>query len=57
VAVGGETKYTCVDGPEFNGHEVDFDLLMSRLQAYIPEEQMAMNHSRGYVEVREAWKH
>jgi ferredoxin--NADP+ reductase len=46
VEIGGETKYTCVDGPEFNGHEVNFDLLMNRLQAYIPEEQMAMNHVR-----------
>jgi hypothetical protein len=43
VEVGGETKYTCVDGPEFDGHEVDFDLLMKRLQAYIPEESIAMN--------------
>jgi ferredoxin--NADP+ reductase len=46
VEIGGETKYTCVDGPEFNGHEVNFDLLMNRLQAYIPEEHMAMNHVR-----------
>ncbi|MBI5408057.1 MAG: sulfide/dihydroorotate dehydrogenase-like FAD/NAD-binding protein [Nitrospirae bacterium] len=46
VQVGGETKYTCVDGPEFNGHEVDFDLLMKRLQGYIPEENIAMNHIR-----------
>lgn len=44
VQVGGETKYTCVDGPEFNGHEVDFDLLMKRLQAYLPEEGVAMSH-------------
>ena len=45
VEVGGETKYTCVDGPEFDGHEVDFDLLMKRLQAYVTEEDTAMNHS------------
>jgi ferredoxin--NADP+ reductase len=44
VEIGGEIKYTCVDGPEFNGHEVNFDLLMKRLQGYIAEEQMAMNH-------------
>ncbi len=43
VEIGGETKYTCVDGPEFNGHEVNFDLLMNRLQGYIDEENMAMN--------------
>ncbi|RJQ46491.1 MAG: sulfide/dihydroorotate dehydrogenase-like FAD/NAD-binding protein [Nitrospiraceae bacterium] len=42
VTVGGETKFTCVDGPEFDGHEVDFDLLMKRLQTYIPEERSAM---------------
>ena len=46
VEIGGETKYTCVDGPEFNGHEVDFDQLMNRLQAYIPEEHIALNHVR-----------
>ena len=46
VQIGGETKYTCVDGPEFNGHEVDFDLLMKRLQGYIPEENIALNHIR-----------
>jgi ferredoxin--NADP+ reductase len=43
VEVGGETKYTCVDGPEFDGHEVDFDLLMKRLQAYVAEEGIAMS--------------
>ena len=31
VSVGGETKFACVDGPEFDGHQVDFDLLMDRL--------------------------
>ncbi len=34
VTVGGRTKYTCVDGPEFDGHEVDFDELMMRLSMY-----------------------
>lgn len=53
VEVGGQTKYTCVDGPEFNGHEVDFDLLMKRLQAYLPEESIAMNnYARKTVEVK-----
>lgn len=46
VEIGGEIKYTCVDGPEFNGHEVDFDLLMNRLQGYIEEENMAMKQVR-----------
>src|SRR4030043_1069284 len=35
VEVGGETKFACVDGPEFDGHKVDFDLLMSRQRMYI----------------------
>ncbi len=43
VEVGGETKFTCVDGPEFDGHKVDFDLLMKRLQSYLVEEKIAMN--------------
>ena len=38
VSVGGETKFACVDGPEFDGHKVDFNLLMSRLALYRPEE-------------------
>jgi len=38
VTVGGETKFTCVDGPEFDGHLVDFDNLGSRLKTYHPEE-------------------
>ncbi len=39
VTVGGETKFACVDGPEFDGHEVDFDELMLRLQAYAEDEK------------------
>ena len=41
VSVGGETKFTCVDGPEFDGHEVDFDLLTKRLRAYADMERQA----------------
>jgi len=41
VSVGGETKFVCVDGPEFDGHEVDFDELLSRLGAYKEEEAEA----------------
>jgi ferredoxin/flavodoxin---NADP+ reductase len=37
--VGGETKFSCVDGPEFDGHLVDFEMLTSRLSAYKGEEQ------------------
>ncbi|MBP6307612.1 MAG: sulfide/dihydroorotate dehydrogenase-like FAD/NAD-binding protein [Opitutaceae bacterium] len=41
VEVGGETKFACVDGPEFDGHKVDFDLLADRLSTYRPQEQAA----------------
>jgi ferredoxin--NADP+ reductase len=34
VQVGGETKFACVDGPEFDGHRVDYDMLADRLQTY-----------------------
>jgi ferredoxin--NADP+ reductase len=39
VSVGGETKFACVDGPEFDGHLVNFDELMLRLQAYCEDEK------------------
>ncbi len=41
VTVGGETKFVCVDGPEFDGHQVDFDEMMMRQQQYLPEEKLA----------------
>ncbi len=46
VEVGGETKFACVDGPEFDGHTVDFDLLMSRQRMYTGEEKEAMDRFR-----------
>lgn len=42
VLVGNETKFACVDGPEFDAHLVDFTLLMSRLAQYQPEEKLAL---------------
>ena len=42
VAVGNETKFACVDGPEFDGHLVDFELLMDRLTTYREFEQQAL---------------
>ncbi|MDX9864683.1 MAG: NADPH-dependent glutamate synthase [Anaerolineaceae bacterium] len=39
VVVGGETKFACVDGPEFDGHLVDFDILIKRGRAYAHEEE------------------
>jgi ferredoxin--NADP+ reductase len=41
VTVGGETKFACVDGPEFDGHKVDFQELDQRLKAYVPLEHEA----------------
>lgn len=39
VTVGGKTKFACVDGPEFDGHQVDYDELMRRLAAYLEDER------------------
>jgi len=39
VTVGEETKFACVDGPEFDGHKVDYDELISRLTAYCEDEK------------------
>ncbi len=47
VMVGGEMKFACVDGPDFDGHEVDFDDLMSRLGRFRSEEKKALDHWSG----------
>ena len=39
VTVGGKTRFACVDGPEFDGHEVDYDELTLRLRAYADQEK------------------
>lgn len=39
VTVGGNTRFTCVDGPDFDGHQVDWDLLMARQRIYLDEEK------------------
>ena len=41
LSVGGETKFACVDGPDFDGHLVDFDEAMSRARSYAPFERHA----------------
>jgi ferredoxin--NADP+ reductase len=41
VSIGGETKFVCVDGPEFDGHQVDFDELMARQRQYLEQEKIA----------------
>ena len=44
VTVGGKTKFACVDGPEFDGHKVDFDEMMARLNTYKNYERVALEH-------------
>ena len=44
LIVGGETKFACVDGPDFDGHQVDFDSAMKRLNLYKAEEAQASEH-------------
>ncbi len=39
VTVGGQTRFVCVDGPEFDGHQVDFDNMMKRLRSYKKQEE------------------
>jgi ferredoxin--NADP+ reductase len=41
VAVGGETRFACVDGPDFDGHQVDWDLMAARQRIYLGEEKCA----------------
>jgi len=41
ITVGGETKFVCVDGPEFDAHKIDFDEMLMRLSAYKEEETIA----------------
>ena len=42
VTVGGKTRFVCVDGPEFDAHQVDWDEMLTRLRSYKPEEAAAM---------------
>ncbi len=51
VTVGGEVKFACVDGPEFDGHKVDFDEAMKRQQIYKTEE------GRAYLKAKEGDTH
>lgn len=43
VSVGGETRFACVDGPEFDGHQVDWDVLLSRQMGYQDEEIQSLH--------------
>ena len=42
VEVAGKTRFTCVDGPDFDGHEVDWDLLFARQRIYLDEEKRSL---------------
>ena len=44
VSVGGKTKFVCVDGPEFDAHQVDWDLMLKRMGAFKPQEAAAREH-------------
>lgn len=52
VTVGGKTKFVCVDGPEFDGHQVDFDNMMKRLKAYRKQEDLAHHQCHLDAELR-----
>jgi ferredoxin--NADP+ reductase len=43
VEVGGQTRFVCVDGPEFDGHQVDWDQLLARQRIYPDEEKLAVD--------------
>ena len=44
ITVGGKTKFACVDGPDFDGHEVDFDAAIARSSMYCEQERAAHKH-------------
>lgn len=44
ITVGGKTRFVCVDGPEFDGHQVDFDEMFKRMGAFKPAELEEMEH-------------
>ncbi len=48
LTVGGETKFACVDGPDFDGHLVDFDEAMRRSRIYKPQEQAAIEAHKAH---------
>jgi ferredoxin--NADP+ reductase len=54
VSVGGETKFVCVDGPEFDGHKVDFDNMMLRLGSYKKREEEAHHQCHLDMEIEKA---
>ena len=53
VTVGGQTKFVCVDGPEFDGHAVDFDAMMLRMRSYKDREDAAHHRCHFELGIRE----
>jgi ferredoxin--NADP+ reductase len=47
VEIGGETRFACVDGPEFDGHQVDWKLALQRSRMFVKEEKIAMDAKGG----------
>lgn len=56
VSVGGKTQFVCVDGPEFDGHLVDFDGLMLRQRMYLDEEKLSLEHFHAQCKLNEQLK-
>jgi len=50
VTIGGETKYVCVDGPEFDAHRVDFDEMMRRMDMYKEFERRAYENYKARLQ-------
>ncbi|MBO5135187.1 MAG: bifunctional dihydroorotate dehydrogenase B NAD binding subunit/NADPH-dependent glutamate synthase [Bacteroidaceae bacterium] len=50
ITVGGKTKFVCVDGPEFDGHQVDFDEMLKRMGAFKAEERAELERFEETVE-------
>ncbi|MCK9169792.1 MAG: sulfide/dihydroorotate dehydrogenase-like FAD/NAD-binding protein [Treponema sp.] len=53
VTVGGETKFVCVDGPDFDGHKVDWNNMMMRMGSFKPREQEELHKCRLQAQVEE----
>ncbi|RMD58850.1 MAG: sulfide/dihydroorotate dehydrogenase-like FAD/NAD-binding protein [Nitrospirae bacterium] len=49
VTVGGKTRFACVDGPEFDGHQVDFDEMILRQRQYLKEEKIALEEYKKHL--------
>lgn len=50
VIVGGETKFACVDGPDFDGHLVDFDVAINRGRMYMDKEKQSVEHKCNLIQ-------